>query len=180
MGKATRDVHPLLFAAREGGGRKRPKPLGGDVQLRQQGARLVAGLINRRAYRQQGGLGHHVQRRHSGGHHAQELTDIAQRLAPERQDLAWLGSGDIQVTHPYVTLFRQIVTVDHAHQGRFARPPGRTSQRHTFAGCNSQVGTLHHGGDHSCALIMQGKAFAKVFDTDHGHTCKTEETRSWV
>jgi hypothetical protein len=56
------------------------------LQQRLARARASSSADAQRAQR----LGHHVERRHTR-HHAQELADIAQGLAAQRQDLARRG-----------------------------------------------------------------------------------------
>jgi hypothetical protein len=89
MGKAARDVHALLFAARKGRGRQGPERGGYAAGSAALGARPKPLL--RDSPRPEAVRPRH--RRRHPRHHAQELADIAKRLAAERQDLARLGFG---------------------------------------------------------------------------------------
>ena len=88
MRKTWRDIAAPLLAAEKSGWRQPPKSFG-DVQTRQQigGAcmRLFCGSAKAPQW-----LGHALQRRHAR-HHAQKQTDIAQGLAPQRDDLSGLA-----------------------------------------------------------------------------------------
>jgi len=162
MGKAARDVDALLFAARKGGGRQGPQPLG-YVQPRQKLGCTRPGLILRHAKIEQR-FRHHLNRRHAR-HHPQELADIAQRVAAQADDFARGGGGHVQRADSDRAGGGKVVPPDHPHQGGFARTRG-PDQSDAFAGGHGKGGPGHHR-DHRSALIVQGKAFAKVADLDH-------------
>jgi hypothetical protein len=87
MGKAARDVHALLLAARKGGGRQRPERAG--MRSRSSSSRARASASSGRPSASSGSAT--TSQRGHPGHDAQELADIAQRLAPQREDLARRG-----------------------------------------------------------------------------------------
>jgi hypothetical protein len=127
-------------------------------------ARPVPRRLLRHAQRQKG-LGHHVERRHAG-YHAQELRDVAQRLAPQLQDLARRGLGDVKPADPDLSRLREIVAVEDAHDGGLARP-ALAGQRDAFTGRDGESRAFDDRDRHA-ALVVQREGFSEIAYVYHG------------
>jgi len=109
-------------------------------------------------------LGHDVERGHPG-HDAQELADMAQHLAAQRDDLARHGLHDFHVTDADRARLRRVVAVDHPHQGRFPRAGG-PGERHAFAP-RDREGRIADDLDHRAALIVKDYGLGDLRERDH-------------
>src|SRR4051812_36493178 len=178
--KAARQVHPLLLAAREGGRRQAVQP-GGQVQPGQQRGGAGAGCLWRQAARGQW-LRHDVERRDTRDH-AEELRDVAERVAPDFPHQPRIGGGEIDRLAPVAqqdaTLAGTVIAVEAAHQGGFAGARG-AGKRYAFAGPDFHLDPLQHR-DPRAALQVQGEGLAEPFGAQRpAHAASTEATSSWV
>lgn len=182
--EAAGDVDTLLLAAGEGGGRQLPKLLR-QVELGEQGASPLPGIRRRYAARQKR-LGNDVDGGHAG-HGAQELADIAERMAANLEHGARIGGGKIDdlVLLRYQDLagVNGIVAVDHL-QERALADAGWAAEHDAFAGCNRE-GDIGDDGQAYAVAQMHGEAL-EDFGNDEGvamvfpQTCRIEETSSCV
>ena len=122
-----------------------------------------------------------IQAGHAGDH-PQELADVAQGLLAHLENVARLGTDQLQplasMAHANAAARRQIVAIEGTQQGAFTGA-GLAVQHQAFTALHTELDAAQHV-EHHAMLLMQGEGFREVTDLDQGicHGCNTEDTSS--
>ncbi len=164
--ETAREVHPLLLAAGECRRREIVQParnVEAQQQVRRLGARGVGcGPACDRGFRDE-------MERADARHHAQELADIAERLAAHREDRARVGLRDVHhraaMADQDAPAVRPVVAVEGPHQRRLAGA-GRAGQRDALSCVDFERDAFQHR-DVNATLEVQREALVERVRAQH-------------
>ena len=166
--EAARDVDALLLAAGEGRGRQAPEPLRqveAAQAIRGPGSRAASRVLAARHQR----LGDDVERR-DARHRAQELADIADRVAAHGKHGARAGRGEIDELAAMIDDdlpgIDGVVAVEHL-QDRALAGARRAAEHGAFARLDGE-GHAFHDRQADAVAQMHGEALRRLRETTTG------------